>query len=123
VILADTSVWVDHLRRGNQALARLLDDGNVCCHEFVIGELACGNLRRRTEVLHLLAQLPRSPTARHDEVIELVERRRLHGAGLGWVDAHLLTSAVVEGHYLWTLDKPLVAAAERMSIGVTAADI
>ena len=123
MVLVDTSVWVDHFRRGNDGLARLLNAGRVWSHEFVIGELASGNLRRRSQVLHYLSNLPRTATARHEEVLELIERRRLYGAGLGWVDAHLLTAALIEGFPLWTLDKPLVAAAERVSVSASAADI
>ena len=123
MILVDTSVWVDHFRRGNDALAEFLSAGRVWAHQFVIGELACGNLRRRSQVLHYLSNLPCAPTAGHHEVLQLVERRRLQGAGLGWVDAHLLAAALIDGLVLWTLDRPLLAAAKRLSVSVSAADI
>lgn len=116
MILVDTSVWVDHFRRGSPRLAHLLDEGRVWSHDFVVGELACGNLRRRSEILGYLSNLPHTPTAQHEEVLALVERRRLFGAGLGWIDAHLLAAALIEGLKLWTSDKPLIAVARRLSI-------
>ena len=119
MILADTSVWVDHLRRGNSRLGDLLEDEQVATHSFVIGELACGNLRKREQILGLLSQLPRVGLVTHDEVLELVERRRLMGRGIGWVDAHLLAASLLENVSLWTLDRSLAAAAQR--VGVSAA--
>ena len=115
-MLADTSVWADHLRRGNQALARALDDGRVWCHPFVVGELACGHLRRRAEILALLATLPPAPMADHDEVLTFVDAHRLAGTGLGWIDVHLLASAHLGTVRLWTLDRVLDAAAHRLGI-------
>ncbi|MFG0242021.1 MAG: type II toxin-antitoxin system VapC family toxin [Phycisphaerales bacterium JB054] len=111
MILVDTSVWVEHFRRGHAGLAALLNDGLVHTHEFVIGELATGGLSRRAEILGLLDALPRAGTASHEEAMVLLERRRLWGCGLGWVDTHLLASATIEGRPLWTLDKRLVEAA------------
>ncbi|MCZ6915669.1 MAG: PIN domain-containing protein [Gemmatimonadetes bacterium] len=122
MILVDTSVWVDHLRRDNPALAQLLEHGRAWTHEFVVGELACGNLHQRPEILSYFAKLPRASTAEHGEVMELVERRRLHGVGIGWVDAHLLTSVVLEGLVVWTLDKPLQAAADRLAVAAAKPD-
>jgi predicted nucleic acid-binding protein len=116
VILADTSVWVDHLRRGSGGLMTLLDSEEVCCHPFIAGELACGNLRQRAEILRLLTRLPTIPVAEHGEVLHLVERNRLMGSGIGWIDAHLLAAAVVSGARLWTLDRPLAAAASRIGV-------
>jgi predicted nucleic acid-binding protein len=110
-MLVDTSVWVDHLRRRNLVLARLLDRGEVWCHPFVIGEVACGRLVHRAEVLSLLGALPRTPEATHDEVMAFVESNDLGGAGIGWIDANLLASARLTGLPLWTLDrKPAEAA-------------
>jgi predicted nucleic acid-binding protein len=109
--LVDTSVWVDHLRHGNAKLATLLEGGSVCCHPFVIGELACGTLRNRNEVLALLGTLPQSALAEHEEVLTFVAQRKLAGRGLGWVDMHLLASALIGRCRLWTLDKALGAAA------------
>lgn len=116
MILVDTSVWVEHLRRGNARLVQLLDDERVVCHPFVIGELAMGSLRNRTEILDLLGRLPTAEVASHTEVLTLVERRHLTGAGLGWIDAHLLTSTILMGRRLWSLDHRLAAAAQRFDV-------
>jgi len=115
-VIADTSVWVDHLRRGNRKLAARLEDGVIYCHEFVIGELACGTLRQRGTILALLDALPRAARADHDEVLTLVETRRLAGSGIGWIDVHLLASALLTHVSLWTLDRRLAAAAERVGV-------
>jgi len=115
--LVDTSVWVEHLRRGTSQLRDLLDGGVVWCHPFVAGELACGNLRNRVEILSLLAELPHTTVAQHDEVLELVDRHRLHGRGLGWIDAHLLASALLTHCTLWTRDRALARAARDLGIG------
>ncbi len=116
MILVDTSVWVDHLKRGNATLAALLDQAAVVTHPFVIGEIALGTLTSRDEVLGLLADLPAIRPARHEDVLDLVDRRGLAGAGIGWVDAHLLASALVAQTRLWTLDRPLAAAAARLDV-------
>jgi predicted nucleic acid-binding protein len=115
-VLVDTSVWVDHLRRGNRVLAEHLREARVLCHPFVIGELACGNLRRRDEILSLLAALPRVPLASDDEVLAFVEANRLMGRGLGWIDMHLLASTRLAHTVLWTLDKRLAAAARSLHV-------
>ena len=116
MILVDTSVWIEHLRRGHTGLASLLDLGQVVVHPFVIGEIALGNLKRRAEVLGLLAELPAAPVVPHEEVLEVVERRGLAGAGVGWADAHLLASALVGRSSLWTLDRRLGAVAARLDV-------
>lgn len=116
-MLVDTSVWIDHLRRGNARLAARLEAGDVECHPFIIGELACGSLRRRREVLSLLSALPRVSEAAHEEVLVLVESGRLLRRGLGWVDVHLLASALLSDTVIWTLDRTLGAAARRLGIG------
>jgi hypothetical protein len=117
-MLVDTSVWIDHLRRGNPGLARLLDASEIWCHPFVQGELACGNLRNRNEILFLLKALPEPPLLSHAEALALVEEQELMGRGLGWVDVHLLGSALLAGIRLWTLDRSLAEAAESLGIGV-----
>lgn len=109
--LVDTSVWVDHLRDENLRLVALLTDEQVVCHPFIIGELACGYLRRRVEILSLLAALPQACQAEHHEVLALLDSARLHGRGLGWVDLHLLASALISGCQFWTLDRTLGQAA------------
>jgi predicted nucleic acid-binding protein len=111
MILVDTSVWVDHLRRRHATLARYLERGEVVCHPFVIGEISLGSLRQRDEVLGLLRELPMASVASHDEVMALVEQRALAGQGIGWVDVHLIASALVDGVRLWTLDRRLAAVA------------
>ncbi|MEP7010692.1 MAG: type II toxin-antitoxin system VapC family toxin [Acidobacteriota bacterium] len=109
MVLVDTSVWIDHLRQGNQRLADLLIAGRVVCHPFVIGEVACGSLRNRAGILGLLAALPSAPMATHEEVLGLLASERLYSRGLGWVDVHLLASARLLACTLWTLDKTLAA--------------
>jgi hypothetical protein len=116
VTLVDSSVWIDHWRRGNARLAAALEVGRVVAHPFVIGELACGTMPRRSSTLPLLEALPVVPTARHDEVMMLIERHNIAGTGLGWVDAHLLASATLSGTPLWTLDRALRRAAERLDV-------
>lgn len=106
-MLVDTSVWVSHLREGNTGLADLLQNGEVVSHPFVVGELACGNLKNRALILSLLKSLPLSIETEHEEVLAFVERNRLAGKGLGYVDAHLPSSAVLSEVSIWTLDKRL----------------
>jgi predicted nucleic acid-binding protein len=115
-LLVDTSVWIDHLRYGDAGLARLLQDGLVFTHPFVIGELACGNLARRGEILELIGTLPAVPVADHEEVLGFVESRRLMGKGLGWVDVHLLASAALAAVPLRTSDKTLAAVARMLGL-------
>ena len=116
MILVDTSVWIEHLRAGSDRLRTLLFDEQVLCHPFIVGELACGTLRNQQEILGLLSALPEARVAEHDEVLHLVEGRHLYGRGLGWVDAHLLASALLTRCTLWTLDKPLRKAAAAFKI-------
>ena len=85
MVLVDTSVWVSHLRDPNASLERLLNNGNVVCHQFIIGELACGNLRNRTEILSLLQSLPMATQAAHEEVMQFIENNQLMGKGLGYI--------------------------------------
>ena len=111
MVLVDTSVWVDHLRGKPSQLAELLEEGSVVCHPFIIGELACGNIRNRDEILDLLQALPLATSADHAEVLHLLQENRIYGRGLGWVDAHLLASAMLSGCSLWTRDKSLATVA------------
>jgi len=117
-MLVDTLVWVEHLRTGNAALASVLESAEVWSHPFVQGELACGNLRNREEILSLIGSLPQGPVISHEEALSMLERQGLMGSGLGWVDIHLLGSALLAGVPLWTLDRRLSEAAERMGIRV-----
>ena len=115
MILVDTSVWVDHLRRGDAELAALLELGQVLMHPFVVGEIACGSLADRELMLELLQQLPMAAVAEPDEALGFIELRGLHGKGIGYVDVHLLAStALSAGSTLWTRDKRLRDAAEAM---------
>ena len=117
MILVDTSVWVDHLRDGAPALAAALEQGRVLTHPFVLGELACGNLKNRGEVLQLLGELPAAPMATDPEALDFIERRALMGRGIGYVDVHLLASVALAGTaQLWTRDKRLAAVAADLEL-------
>jgi predicted nucleic acid-binding protein len=115
-VLVDTSVWVDHFRRGNSRLVELLDAEEVLCHPFVLGELACGNLARRDEVLPLLGALTQTSVAGHDEALSMVESHRLMGRGVGWIDVHLLASTMLAGCSLWTLDRRLAQVTRDLGV-------
>jgi predicted nucleic acid-binding protein len=116
VILVDTSVWVDHLAAGVPPLVGLLEGGRVLVHPFVVGELACGNLRNRREILGLLACLPAAPSASDDEALAFVERHALMGRGVGYLDVHLLAAAALAGAGLWTRDRRLAGAAADLEL-------
>ncbi len=117
MILADTSIWIDHLRGGNDGLAALLNDSQIMTHPFVIGEIALGNLNNRAEILSRLRNLPMSPVATDPEVLFFIDRQQLAGRGVGYVDAHLLTAmALIPSVRLWTRDMKLQSAA--MSLGL-----
>jgi predicted nucleic acid-binding protein len=116
--LVDTSVWVRHFREGNTRLKSLLMDNEVLIHPFIIGELACGNLRNREEILRLLGELPEARQAHHPEVLDLVEKQSLYGSGLGWIDAHLLASALLSRAKIWTLDRHFVKAVAALDVCV-----
>lgn len=121
MILVDTSVWVDHLRSGDRELAGRLEAGEVMAHPFVIGELALGNLRQRELVLGALSELPAATVASDAEVLILIERQPLHGLGIGYVDAHLLASAMLTPDAaLWTRDARLRDAATRLGLATPA---
>ena len=120
MILVDTSIWVNHLRRGLPNLAVRLEAGEVLCHPFVIGEISLGHLRQRVEILALIARLPTVLLATQEEVLHFVDSQRLAGSGIGWVDAHLLTSAALAGVPLWTADRRLAAAAHSLGLSSSA---
>jgi predicted nucleic acid-binding protein len=116
MVLVDTSVWVFHLREGSPALAELLNNGKILCHPFILGELACGNLKDRAVILSYFELLPMGIVAEHEEVLSFIENNRLMGKGLGYVDVHLLASAVLTGVLVWTLDKKLAQTAENLHL-------
>jgi predicted nucleic acid-binding protein len=117
VILVDTSVWIDHLRGSAAPLARLLDSRGVLAHPFVIGEIALGTPPKRDLLLQELRRLPTALPATHGEVLAMIERHALFGLGIGYVDAHLLAATrLTSGASLWTRDRRLLAAAERIAL-------
>jgi predicted nucleic acid-binding protein len=120
MILADTSVWVRHFRQDDPQLGQLLMDGQILIHPFVIGEIACGNLRSRQKLLSDLRRLPTAISADQDEALGFLDQHRLFGQGITWIDAHLLASARLSNCRLWTLDTHLLAAAKRLHLGYSA---
>jgi len=118
MVLVDTSVWVEHLRHGDLGLKARLQEGLVCCHPFIVGELACGNLKNRSEILSLLQALPQAIGAEHEEVMQFIENYRLIGKGLGYIDMHLLASARLSQVPLWTLDQKLHEVAGTLELGL-----
>jgi predicted nucleic acid-binding protein len=116
VVLVDTSIWVSHLNAGDAHLKSLLERGEVSCHPFIVGELACGNIRNRAEVLSLLRALPMARMAEHHEVLDFIDRHSLMGIGLGYIDVHLLASALLSDMPLWTADRQLRTASAGLNI-------
>lgn len=116
MVIVDTSIWVIHFRKGNRHLEKLLLDAEVACHPFIVGELACGNIKNRNEILSLLQSLPMSPTVDFNEFLLFIERNNLMGMGIGFVDVHLLASAQLSGIPLWTSDKRLKSAAMKLNV-------
>lgn len=111
MVLVDTSVWIDHFRAGEAGLVNLLNDSQVTVHPYIIGELACGGLKNRTEILSLLQSLPAIIVAEHSEAMQFIENHELMSRGIGYIDVHLLASAMLTGIPIWTLDKKLSATA------------
>jgi predicted nucleic acid-binding protein len=119
MILVDTSIWIDHLRAGDEHLADLLNSSQVLAHPFVIGELACGNLHQRDDILRLLNDLPRAPLASQEEVLHFIERNKLKGQGIGFIDAHLLAAtALADTALIWTRDKRLQKTAGKLKLAI-----
>ena len=116
MVLVDTSIWITHLHQGSRQLKKLLMDAEVMCHPFIIGELACGNLKNRNEIISLLQSLPMAPTIEFDEFLFMIDRNHLMGKGVGFVDIHLLASAQLAGVPLWTADKRLKSAADQLEL-------
>lgn len=116
MILVDTSVWIDHLRKSDEHLQFLLYEDEVVCHSLVIGELVCGNLKNRRKIISLLQSLPMALQVEFDEYLYFIERHKLYGKGIGFIDIHLLASAKMTQARLWTLDKRLKSAAVEIEI-------
>jgi predicted nucleic acid-binding protein len=119
MVIVDTSIWVTHFRQGSRRLEKLLVDAEVMCHPFIIGELACGNLKNRQEIISLLQSLPMAQTVEFDEFLFFIDRNHLMGKGVGFVDVHLLASAQLTGAPLWTADKRLKSAAGQLELTFT----
>ncbi len=116
MILVDTSIWVTHLRQGSRQLEKLLMNAEVMCHPFIIGELACGNLKNRNEIISLLQSLPMAPIIEFDEFLFFIDRNHLMEKGVGFVDVHLLGSAQLTGVPLWTADKRLKSVVNQLEL-------
>jgi hypothetical protein len=116
MVLVDTSVWVRHLREGDSDLEQLLNNGEVICHPYIVGELACGNMKNRQEVLSLLQLLPPVTLARHEEILQFIEINHLMGKGLGYIDVHLAASAVLSGTPILSYDKKLNEVSKGLGI-------
>jgi predicted nucleic acid-binding protein len=116
MVLVDSSVWIDHFRKGNDQLVLLLDEGQVFCHHLIIGELSCGNLKKRNQILSFLHDLPQSVPVNHDEVLVFIENNKLMGKGLGYIDVCLLASAVLSDLRIWTLDIRLKETAQSLGL-------
>jgi predicted nucleic acid-binding protein len=116
MILVDTSVWADHIRSNNEEMKVLLTDTQILIHPFVVGELALGNLQNRSAYLNSFAKLPRAILASDDEVMTMIESKKIFGSGIGYIDAHLLASARLSFAKLWTNDKRLYSVAQAMNL-------
>lgn len=124
MILVDTSIWIDHLHETDAVLVKLLEAGAVCSHSMIIGEIAMGTIRRRSEVLIFLSDLPQAAAAGHDEAMVLVEQRKLYGRGLSLVDAHLLAAVIMTPETsLWTRDRRLSETAKDLGIEAAALSV
>lgn len=114
MILADTSIWIDHFRHADAELRRIIENDMLLCHPAVIGELALGSLGKREAVLEYLAAQRQAVVATHEEVMAMIERHRLFSMGIGYTDAHIMASVLLEaGAVLWTRDKRLQMAADK----------
>lgn len=122
MILADTNVWIKHFRDSDAEFISQLNVGFVVCHPFIIGELACGNLGNRAEILMLLQALPSAPVVEVPEILEFIENNSLMGRGLGYVDIHLLASVILGNVVLWTYDRRLNEAAIELGVSYSKAN-
>ncbi|OHB77508.1 MAG: ribonuclease [Planctomycetes bacterium RBG_16_55_9] len=116
MVLVDTSIWIVHLRYGHSGLQSLLEDSSVVSHPFIVGELACGTISNRTEIISSIQSLPMLDVVEQEELLLFIEQNHLMGIGLGFVDVHLMASAMLDGIPLWTQDKRLKQACSRLNI-------
>ena len=116
MVLVDTSIWVAHLRSGSRQLEKLLMDAEIMSHPYIIGELACGNLKNRNEIISLLQSLPMAPMIEFNEFLFFINRNNLIGEGIGFVDVQLLASAQLAGVSLWTADKKLKSSSDQLEL-------
>jgi predicted nucleic acid-binding protein len=116
MILVDTSVWVNHLRVSDPLLSSLLTQNRVVVHPWIVGEIACGSFSKRAEVIDSLQSLPQLGVAREEEVLFFLEKHRAFGKGIGYVDAHLLTAAVIDNCKIWTTDKRMILIATQLDL-------
>lgn len=116
MVLVDTSIWISHLRHGNSRLQKLLRASRVVCHPFIVGELVCGNISNRAEIISLMQSLPMLEVVEHEELLLFIEHNKMMGKGLGFVDVNLLAAAMLAGIPLWTQDKKLKQACIRLNI-------
>ena len=116
MVLVDTSVWIDHFHKTNLNLSNLLEEGFVFVHPFIIGELACGNIKNRKEIFRLLQSLPQIKVTEHDEIIYFIENNKLYGKGLGYIDIHLLASCKIDNAKLYSRDKKLITVAKELHV-------
>ncbi|MDB5584608.1 MAG: ribonuclease [Bradyrhizobium sp.] len=117
MVLADTSIWIDHFRRSDLQLSKLLERGDIVMHPFIVGELLLGHVPKITEMIDDLNALPKAVVASVDEVLNFITDRKLPGLGIGYVDAHLLAAAALTPETsVWTRDKRLLAAAQSLSL-------
>jgi predicted nucleic acid-binding protein len=119
VILVDTSVWIDHFRKSDDELIAVLNLNQVLVHSMVIGEIALGQLKRRELVLGSLIELLAAKVASDDEVMALIDKAKLFGSGIGYIDAHLLASAMLSDARLWTRDKKLLSVARKLDLSIS----
>ena len=116
MVLVDTSVWISHFRDGNSRLQKQLEEGRVVSHPFIIGELACGNITNRTEIISLMQSLPTLDVVEQDELLLFIEHHKIMGKGLGFVDVHLIAATMLAGIPIWTLDKKLRGVSSKLNI-------
>ena len=116
MVLVDTSIWINHFRKSESRLIELLEQGDVVTHPFITGELACGNMKNRKQIISLLHALPSAPKASDDEILFFIDRHSIMGRGIGLIDAHLLASCKLAHCILWSTDKRLLLVANDMGL-------